>query len=464
MPQAERQVKQATDDTGASISQRLARHLVASSYDSLPESAITAAKVLMLDTLAVAWGGSDAPGCPEVYGLLREEGGAAEASVWAYGGRLPATSASLVNGMFGAALDYDGVNTVHAEVVALPTALAMAERERVSGKEFLAAFVLGSDLCSRFGASITGQHKGWFTTSIYGVFGAAATAAKLLRLDALRTQHAFGIALSQAAGTQQANVEQALTKRLQSAFATRAGVFSALLAERGITAPRDAFEGKFGLYQLYQDGDPQKVLAELGERFDHANTALKKYPCCACSHAALAATLELVHEHDLEPEDVLAVEVSHSPLMHRLVGAPFDPAENAQVTAQFSVRYAIASALLRRRLGIAEIQDDAIRDPLIKSLTNRIDVVVDETSKGSRTPATVTLKTRKHGTLTRTGDKFPWGTEDPPTRESLRAKFDECVSGGAKPLSAASRELLVQRVERIESVADMSQFFAGILG
>jgi 2-methylcitrate dehydratase PrpD len=249
---------------------------------------------------------------------------------------------------------------------------------------------------------------------------------------------------------------------MQAAFATRAGVFSALLAARGITAPRDAFEGKFGLYQLYQEGDPAKVLDELGVRFDHASTALKKYPCCACSHAALEAALGLVHEHDLAPDDVLAVEVSHSPLMHRLVGAPFEPKDNAQVTAQFSVRYAIASALLRRRLGIAEIQDDAIHDPRIKSLTDRIDVVVDETSKGSRTPATVTMKTRTHGTLKRTGTKFPWGPEDPPTTQSLRTKFDECMASGAKPLSDNSRELLVQRVEQIETIGDMSQFFAGI--
>jgi len=355
------------------------------------------------------------------------------------------------------------VNTVHADVVALPAALAMAERERASGKEFLAAFVLGSDLCSRLGGSITGQHKGWFTTSIYGVFGAAAAAAKILNLNSLQTQHALGIALSQAAGTQQANIEQALTKRLQSAFATRSGVFSALLAARGITAPRDAFEGKFGLYQLYQEGDPSKVLDELGVRFDHAKTIMKKYPCCACSHAALDAALGLIIQYDLKPEDVIAIEVSHTPLMHRLVGSPFNPTDNAQVTAQFSVRYAIASALLRRRLGIAEIQDDAIFDPRIKELTSRIDVVVDEAGKGSRAPATVTLSTRNHGTLKRTGSKFPWGPEDPPSTEALHAKFDECMASGAKPLPSERRKLLRERVEGIEQISDMSQFFDGIL-
>jgi 2-methylcitrate dehydratase PrpD len=149
--------------------------------------------------------------------------------------------------------------------------------------------------------------------------------------------------------------------------------------------------------------------------------------------------------------------------MHRLVGAPFNPTDNAQVTAQFSVRYAIASALLRRRLGIAEIQDDAIHDPKIKALTNRIEVVVDETSKGSRTPATVTLSTRKHGTLKRTGSKFPWGPDDPPSQESLHANSTNAWRAARNRSRRQAVELLMQRVEGIEAVADMSQFFAGIL-
>lgn len=177
----------------------------------------------MLDTLACAWAGRDAPGAPEAHGLVAADGGTPEATVWGYGGKLPAASAAFLNSLFGAALDYDAVNTVHADVCVLPAALAVAERQRASGKEFLAAYALGADLASRLGGSITGQHRGWFTTSIYGVFGATAAAARLLRLDEATIAHAFGIALSQASGTQQANIEQALTKRLQSAFAARAG-------------------------------------------------------------------------------------------------------------------------------------------------------------------------------------------------------------------------------------------------
>src|SRR5882757_6938482 len=119
----------ATNST-QSISQSIADHVVACNYAALPASAITAAKRLMLDTLAVAWAGTTAPGASEAHALLAEEGGRGDSSAWGYGGKLPVTAATFVNSISGGALDYDGVNTVHADVVTLPAALAVAERER----------------------------------------------------------------------------------------------------------------------------------------------------------------------------------------------------------------------------------------------------------------------------------------------------------------------------------------------
>ncbi|MEO7727012.1 MAG: MmgE/PrpD family protein [Burkholderiales bacterium] len=453
----------APDKNAQSISQSIAEHIVGCGYSDLPASAISMAKTLMLDTLAVGWAGTTAPGAPEAHALLAEEGGRGDASIWGFGGKLPVASATFINSISGGALDYDGVNTVHADVVALPAALAMAEREHASGKDFLAAFIIGSDLCSRFGASITGTHKGWFTTSIYGGFGAAATTAKLLRLDATATRNALGICLSQAAGTQQSNIEQALTKRFQGAFAARAGVFSAQLAQRGITAPREAIEGKFGLYALYQEGNPLKILDGLGAQFHHEHTAIKKYPCCACSHASLEAALGLIREHDLKPADVTGIEVTHSTFMHRLVGAPFNPGDNPQVSAQFSVQYAIACALLRRRMSVADLEDSAILDPAVKPITERIRVTVDDALKSSRAPASVAIATRNHGTLKRTTEKFPWSPDDPPAPAALQEKLDACFAAGVAPLTAEKKSLLIKRVREIETVPDMSQFFTGIL-
>ena len=205
------------------------------------------------------------------------------------------------------------------------------------------------------------------------------------------------------------------------------------------------------------------MLEGLGEHFEHESTAIKKYPCCACSHASLEAALSLVREYDLKPADVTAIEVTHSPFMHRLVGSPFNPGDNPQVSAQFSVQYAMACALARRRMSVADLEDSAILDPAIREITQRVRIVVDETNKSSRAPATVSMTTRKHGTLTRTTEKFPWSPQDPPAAAALQEKLDACFAAGVAPLTPERKARLIARVEAIEGVADMSGFFTGIL-
>jgi 2-methylcitrate dehydratase PrpD len=171
----------------------------------------------------------------------------------------------------------------------------------------------------------------------------------------------------------------------------------------------------------------------------------------------------LIREYDLKPADVTAIEVIHSPFMHRLVGAPFNPGDNPQVSAQFSVQYAMACVLARRRMSVADLEEAAIFDPAIKAITERVRITIDETNKSSRAPSTVKLTTRQHGTLTRTTDKFPWSPQDPPSATALQEKLDACFAAGTAPLDAKRRALLIGRVRDIESIADMSEFFAGIL-
>ena len=119
-----------TMNPSETVSARIAGHVAGLQYDRLPASIVDHAKLIMLDTLAVAWAGSDAPGCREVHGLFAADGGAPQATCWAFGGRLPAAEAAFINGGTAAALDYDSFGRdapVHTNIVILPVALAMAE-------------------------------------------------------------------------------------------------------------------------------------------------------------------------------------------------------------------------------------------------------------------------------------------------------------------------------------------------
>ena len=244
-----------------SLTGQLAHYISTTDFDAIPKDALDAAKLFMLDTLAVAWAGSDSPGCQDAHAMLVDEGGRADCTAWVYGGKLPATAAAFINGMTASALDFDSIGrgaAVHINIAVLPAAMAIAERRRVSGRDFLAAVTIASDLVYRLGVAAKRPNRGFHYTATLGVFGAAAAAAKLLGLSAAATQHALGLAYFQAAGSQQANIQPSLTKRMLSAFAARAGVYAALLAERGITAPSEVLEGEFGFYRLYQEGDPDE--------------------------------------------------------------------------------------------------------------------------------------------------------------------------------------------------------------
>ena len=453
------------DSKAVSLSHDLARHIASTPYSAIPESAIAAAKFFTLDTLAVAWAGSSAPGCREAYELLVNEGGRGDATAWAYGGRLPLQAAAFINGMSSAALDYDALgrdSPVHVMVSVLPAALAVAEREQLDGKAFLTALVLGSDVMCRLGAAASHPHKGWSYTSVLGTFGAAAAAARLLRLDTVKTRHALGMAFLQSAGTQQFNIEPSLSKRMLSAFAARAGVYAALLAQRGLTAPSEVIEGKFGLYSLYQGGDPESMLAGLGSEFRSSDLSIKKYPSCGCNHTAIEGTLQLVRQYDLKPDDVSSIEVTVTPYIERIVGGVYDPSGDAQVAAQFNIRYSIACALVRRKLGLAEIEADSARDPAILRHIDKVTVLVNRTLNSERGPVLVKMVTRTNGEVSRYVEHVPGSRESPLTEEEVKLKARECFALGVRPLSGQQMEALGSRIAAIEQSRNMAALFEGV--
>ena len=447
------------------LSQRLAEHISAMELEAISSEAREAAKLFMLDTLAVSWAGSDAPGCREVHELLKDEGGRADATAWAYGTPLPVTSAAFINGMTASALDYDSIGrgaAVHINIAVLPAALAIAERTGATGKDFLTALVTGADLMYRLAGALKKPNRGFHYTAAIGVFGAAAAAAKLLELDSLATRHALGIAFIQASGTQQANIQPSLTKRMLSAFAARSGVYAALLAQRGITAPSEVFEGRFGFFSLYQEGEISKVLTDIGKRFLNVNASIKKFPSCGCNHTAIEATLKLVRDYELDPDDVQSIEATITPYIDRIVGGHYDPSGDPQVAAQFNIRYSIACALVRRRLGLAEIQEAVARDPAINRHISKISLKVDPEQTGNRGPVTVRMKTHSRGEISCRVDDVAGGPDAPLAASEVEGKFNECFRLGVHPLREEAIKMLSERVRKVEEVASMSRFFHDI--
>ena len=236
------------------LARELAERIVALNYDALPPAAVYWSKVALLDTMAVALAGTveAAPRImEETLGLTANSG---PCLIIGSNRRVACLDATLVNATAAHALDYDNTSNYifgHESAAMLPALIAAGEEYGVSGQDFLLAFVAGYETTARIGAAVTYYHseRGWHTTSTLGVFGVAAACARLLRLSVAETETALALSTSLAAGTRACFGTMA--NPLHSAQCSRGGLMAALLARKGFTANRQAFEHKQGFFNVF---------------------------------------------------------------------------------------------------------------------------------------------------------------------------------------------------------------------
>jgi 2-methylcitrate dehydratase PrpD len=454
----------------------MAQFVIANGYDGLPAEAVEATKRDILDTMGTALAGSAAPGCKGVLDMVRGWKGKPESTVLVFGDRAPAPHIALVNGTMAHALDFDDTHdkaVLHAGVTVIPAALAVAEQRRaVRGRDFINAVALGLEITCRLGLA-TQCWIGWMLTPLYGYFGATTAAAKLLNLGQEALLDAWGIAYAQASGNQECVPQGgALTKRLQAGLAAQGGVLSVLFTQYGITGAKTCFEGKAGLFPLYQRGeyDPSLLTSELGKRFEMANLSFKPYPCCRWLHSSIDAALKLVSEYHLKPEQIEAVRVGASRTAIQSVGEPVELKRFPQnvVDAQFSIHYAVANALVKGKVGIDHFSLEGIKDTSVRQMTPRVVVEVDEKierrSGREISGAEVTVTTVDGRTITATVDRPRGDPDNPMTNEELTDKFRDCASHSAKPLSPKNLDSAINALLHLEEVPDISDVIRRLVG
>src|SRR3954454_24640364 len=249
----------------AGLTRDLAARTSAVSYEALPENVRALARQCVLDYYGVALAGADDPLVAILLDELEEAGGNPQASLIGHPQRLPMLSAALVNGAIGHALDYDDVNLAmpgHPSVAILPGLIALAETRQSSGREVIAAFVAGYETACRIGSALRPGHYnlGFHATGTVGAFGAAATCARLLGLDAEATARALGIAGTQAAGLK--SQFGTMCKPFHAGRAAQNGLLAARLAARGFSSRPDIIECAQGFALTHgPDFSPEAALA-----------------------------------------------------------------------------------------------------------------------------------------------------------------------------------------------------------
>ena len=355
-------------------------------YAHLPAAVVDRTKYFFLDYLGVAVRGSLSDSSAPVYRLTGDLGGGGTATVLGRQEKAAFAYAALANGTSAHSVELDDTHqggSIHLGVSVFSAALAVAEKVDASGQDFIAAAVAGFEAAARLAMALRPKEhyaRGFHPTATCGTFGAAVAAAKLLGLNESQLVSALGIAGSQASGSMEFLTDGAWTKRLHPGWSAFSGIHAALLAHAGFIGPATILEGKDGFLKAYtSQADPGKITTGLGEDFQILQTAVKPHSCCRYTQAPIDATLQLVNEYNLKPQDIERVTIG---MLETGIPVICEPAERKRqplgiVDAQFSLPFGVAVSLIARRAGLEEFSEPMLTDPLVQQLMTKVDYARD---------------------------------------------------------------------------------------
>ena len=431
-------------DPGPTLARRFAEFAHGLQLDQVPAEVSLRARHLMLDAIGCAMASRGEVFAGRFADAVRELSGPAgagtgEAAAIGFATRLPMRDAALLNGMLMHGLDYDDTHMagiVHLTVSVLPTLLAVAARRRSSGAAVVAAYVAAMEVGTRIASVARGgfHRQGFHPTGMVGVFSSALAAGRLMGLSVGALARAQGVALSMASGSLQFLEDGAWTKRIHPGWAAQAGITAATFAAHDIPAPEAAYEGRFGLFNLYLGAQregvhPESGMAGLGNgtvaSWELLNVAVKPFAICHFSHAAADAAIA-VHRTGIDPGRIESVEVlmpaGTMPVVSEPIAAKRRPQSDYE--AKFSVPYAVASGLLRGRLGLRELLPAAFGDAEALALMDRIHCVADPATTFPQHYTGEIVVTLDDGRKIRHREAINRGHAERPLRnEDVRDKF-----------------------------------------
>src|SRR5438552_2715205 len=380
-------------------------------------------------------------------------------------GRASASDDALANGVAAHAHDYDDmcfVSMAHPSCALVPSILAAGELTSASGAAVLDAYIVGFEVECRLGLIMNPRHyheRGWHCTSSIGTLGAAAAAARLLRLDATSTLHTLGIAASLACGLKE-NIGS-MVKPLHAGMAARNGVMAARLAKAGFTASEQSIEGPQGYLAAMDSQKPPSALAEaaadLGSRWEILDTGVtvKLYPSCAATHPPLDALLGLKRRHNFVAEDIAAIDVEVDSMTPRLL---IYSRPSTALEAKFSMPFCAAAAIVFGHPTLETFDVEKIRDPRIQKLLPLVTLRAnpDFDAAAHLSQANVTVRLQDGRTVAERADGargYPGRLSD----DELNTKFVACAERSLTYAAAARVLDVLRAIEVTPNIAELTQ-------
>ena len=415
----------------------LLRHLLETPEVAIPEAAHAAARVFLLDGLAVGVAGMAHAARPGLLAAARGWGMGEEARLWGEGALLPASQAAFMNAFQAHALEFDAIHeaaVVHAMTPTVSAALAEAERQShqgkpVSGARFMAAVILGLDLACTIGAAARGPMR-FFRPATAGMFGAYGAVARLRGFDLATASAGAGLLLGQIPGTMQAHTEGSMALPVQMGFAAMAGLRAADLAAAGAAGPAQWLTGPFGFLKLTEpEHDLAPGLAALGSIWQVTRLAHKPFPSGRLTHPAIDGVQRLMAAHGIRAEKVSTVRLYLPPLAMRLVGRPIKPDLTGNY-ARLCLPYVVARTLLSGSVGLGDFSDALLRDPATHELAARVALLGDGNGdENAVVPQRVEIELRDGTKLDQRVDAALGSPDNPLPRAAQIAKVKACLDG-----------------------------------
>lgn len=434
----------------------LASWIVQSRLQNIPEDVRRESLRAILNYVGCALGGSPDAAVNNALCAFAPFFGPPSARILGRAERADPLHAALLNGISSHVYDYDDTtpkNYIHPSSPVASALFSYASANKVSGRDFVHAFILGFEAESRIGNSVYPAHYdvGWHITGTAGVFGAAAAIGKLIGLSEQQMIWAIGLAATQAAGLRE--MFGSMAKSLHPGRAAQNGYASALLAHAGFTAGERGLEAPRGFAAVQAAHyDLSKITAGLGVDFDLRANTYKPFPCGIVNHPAIDGAIQIHHEFHPAPESIRAVRLRVAPLV-------LDLCNQQNITrglqGKFSVYHGAAVGLVRGKAGVAEYTDQAVNDPAIQRVRESATAV--GVASLTEDQANIDVELSDGTVLSRFVEKSLGNLHRPMTNRQLEDKFrDQAVLA----IPADRVERAIELCWRIGELADVNELIA----
>jgi len=452
--------------TKETITAAMSRWAASLQFKQLSRDAVYQAKRFLLDSLGCSLGGYQQHDVKIALEVLGETAGPGKATVIGTGQRVDPISASLANALMIRCMDYNDIywkqDPSHPSDI-FPAALACCERAKSDGRELIVGLVLGHEFEMRFcEAAFPGiRERGWHHATLTA-FVSPIVAGRALHLSGEKIQHAIGISASRHA-TLGAVTAGKLTmmKNTVDPLATQSGVLAAMLAEKGYTGPEHVVDGKEGLTHCFGPEWKLNLLTDgLGDSWRITQCGMKAFPTEALTHTPISTTLDLVREHDPQPDDIAKIQIRSLARAADILSDPskYDP--RTKETADHSLPYVIAAAVADRQVTPLQFTPEKIMDPKIRGQLRKVEVIADaeiEKVFPALQRVVVTIRRKDGREFTRQLD-FPKGDPRNPLSDAeVEEKFAALAEG---VLSGRAQKKLKEAVWGLEKIGSVSKLMA----